>query len=90
MKQTKVYIWHLANFLVSHRMYMSAEELAQHLNRNDFLTTYGSKYQGGRGTYTLIRETWSWLNDELELPDEAAKVAEAFVNQDGKQAWLKD
>ncbi|MHC1775730.1 MAG: hypothetical protein AB9834_09985 [Lentimicrobium sp.] len=60
MNQKKYYIWQLASFLSYHKMHMSGEELADHLNRNDFLTNYGTEYQGGRGTYTLIRETWNW------------------------------
>ena len=57
-------------------MRMSGDELADHLNRNKFLT-------GGRGTYKLIRETWRWLQDELGLDDEAKNVAEAYVKPDG-------
>ena len=56
-------------------MTMSNDELADHLNRNKLLTGYGTEYSGGRGTFTLIRETWHWLNDTCGLPDEAHKVA---------------
>lgn len=66
---------------------MSAEELAAHLNRNEFLTTYGTMYQGGRGTYKLIKETWDWLKNGLLLPGEADKVARAFVKADGTYAY---
>ena len=68
-------------------MTMSAEELAAHLNRNNFVTSYGAEYQGGRGTYKLIKETWDWLQNGLTLPDEARKVAEAFVKSDGTHAY---
>jgi hypothetical protein len=61
MNKKKHYIWQLASFLANHEMTMSAEELADHLNRNHFLTSYGAEYQGGRGTYKLITETWKWL-----------------------------
>lgn len=88
MNEKKLYLWRLAAFLHQHSMSMSGEELADHLNRNNFLTSYGSEYQGGRGTYTLIRETWRWLNDDLGLPDEAAHVAIAFVKPDGTHAYL--
>ena len=87
MNQKKVYIWRLASFLEHHSMKMSGEELADHLNRNKFLTAYGTEYAGGRGTYNLINETWHWLNDDLELPEEAKKVALAFVRQDGTYAY---
>lgn len=71
-------------------MRMSGEELAVHLNRNNFLTNYGTEYQGGRGTYTLIRETWNWLQNDLHLTDEAAKVAEVFVKPDGSYAYISE
>lgn len=87
MKQKKVYVWRLAEFLDRNKMKMSGEELAEHLNRNNFLTEYGTQYEGKRGTYTLIHETWIWLNDDLGLDDEAKKVAEAFVKPDGTYAY---
>jgi len=86
MNQNKLYIWRLAAFLHQHGMKMSGEELAEHLNRNKFSTSYGSQYNGGRGTYTLIRETWRWVH-EMGLDDEAKKIAEAFVRPDGDYAY---
>ena len=87
MNEKKVYVWQLASFLSDHGMIMSGEELAEHLNRNEFLTSYGTEYQGGRGTYRLISETWKWVNNELGLSDEAGKVAKAFVKPDGSYAY---
>ena len=71
-------------------MTMSADELAAHLNRNNFKTGYETAYEGGRGTYTLIQATYRWVHDELGLADEAAAIAEAFVKPDGTHAWAKD
>ena len=87
MNTKKHYVWQLASFLHSFGMTMSGEELAEHLNRNNFLTSYGSEYQGGRGTYTLIRETWKWVQNDLGLPNEARKIAESFVKPDGSFAY---
>lgn len=87
MNEKKLYIWKLATFLHSHQMLMSGEELAEHLNRNNFLTSYGSEYQGGRGTYTLINQTWKWLHDDLKLFEEAKHVACAFVKSNGEYAY---
>jgi len=87
MNAKKVYIWKLADFLAQHSMRMSGDELADHLNCNKFLTGYGTAYEGGRGTYKLIHETWRWLHDELGLDDEAMKVAEAYVKADGSYAY---
>ena len=86
MNQKKAYIWKLAIFLASNGMKMSGEELAEHLNRNNFLTSYGAEYQGGRGTYKLISETYHWLKD-LGLQGEADKIAEAFVKPNGDFAY---
>ena len=87
MNEKKRYIWKLGVFLHSNKMVMSGEELADHLNRNDFLTSYGTEYQGGRGTYKLIKETWRWVYDDLDLQDDANKIAEAFVKPDGSFAY---
>ena len=43
--------------------------------------------RGGRGTYKLIHETWRWLNDDLGLSEEAAKIAEAYVLPTGEYAY---
>ena len=75
MNEKKIYIWQLAAFLASHNMRMSGGELADHLNRNEFLTGYGTEYRGGRGVYRLIEATWKWVNDELQLPEEARKYS---------------
>jgi hypothetical protein len=83
MSAKKFYVWKLADFLSRNSMKMSGEELADHLNRNGFLTGEGKEYQGGRGTYKLIRETWIWLHDALGLPSEAKKVYEAYCKPDG-------
>jgi hypothetical protein len=87
MNKKKLYVWRLANFLHHHGMTMSGDELAAHLNRNNFLTSYGSEYAGGRGTYKLIKETWHWGKNDLALDEEAVKVAEAFVKPDGTYAY---
>lgn len=90
MDKKKIYIWKLADFLSNNGMKMSGEELAAHLNRNNFLTNYETEYQGGRGTYTLIHATWNWLHNDLELPEEAEKIADAFVNSNGEYAYDKE
>ncbi len=89
MNRKKLYIWKLATFLCSNKMIMSAEELANHLNRNNFKTGYETAYEGGRGTYTLIQATYNWVHDELGLADEAGVVASAYVKADGSHAWDK-
>lgn len=87
IQKKRLYVWQLASFLRQYGMTMSGEELAAHLNRNRFFAGTGERYRGGRGTYTLIRETWKWVQNELELPEEAKKVADAFVKPDGTYAY---
>lgn len=87
IQKKRLYVWQLAAFLSQYEMTMSGEELADHLNRNRFFAGTGERYKGGRGTYTLIRETWKWVHNELELPQEAKKVAEAFVKPNGEYAY---
>lgn len=85
--EKKLYVWQLAAFLHQYKMTMSGEELAEHLNRNKFLAGTGEKYKGGRGTYTLIRETWRWVNNDLDLPKEASKIAKTYVKPNGRYAY---
>lgn len=87
MNEKRLYIWQLADFLDARDKTMSGEELADHLNRNNFRTEYDTEYKGLRGIYTLIRRTYDWLHDDLELHAEASKVAGAFVKPDGSHAW---
>jgi hypothetical protein len=89
MNRKKLYIWKLGTFLNATGMKMSGGELAEHLNRNKFKTGYETEYSGERGTYTLIEATYDWVHDTLGLPDEAAAVAEAYVNKAGGPAWAK-
>ena len=86
MNKKKHYVWQLAAFLINHNTQMSAEELAEHLNRNKIFTSYGTEFEGGRGTYKLIAETYHWL-ENMQLQDEARKVAEAYVKPDGTYAY---
>ena len=83
MNRKKLYIWQLAAFLDSHNMRMSAEELAEHLNRNKFMTQYGEEYKGGRGTHRLISKTTEWVRDELGLEDQAMEISRAYVTEAG-------
>lgn len=84
--EKKEYIRRLAVFLCDNGMTMSVEELAMHLNRNDFRTSYGAEYQGARGTYTLVHSVYNWLTSKGEHKD-AEKVANAFPKSDGSFAY---
>lgn len=90
MNEKKIYIWKLAEFLCNHGKTMSGQELAAHLNRNKFLTSYGTAYAGGRGTYRLVRQTYRWLNEDLGLESEAKFVADAYVTKNGNLPYKDD
>ena len=87
IKDKKIYIWQLADFLCKKGMKMSGGELACHLNRNGFYTNSGTEYIGGRGTYTLIKKIWEWLYSDLGMPEEADKIATVFVKANGSYAY---
>jgi hypothetical protein len=89
MNQKKMFIVKLANFLVANKMHMSGQELVDFLNRNGFTTGYGTEYQGGRGIYKLLSETYNWLSD-LGLDDEKEKFAHVFVDKNGNLPWDKN
>ncbi len=86
MKDKKLYIGSLATFLDSQNKIMSGEELAEHLNRNKIFTSYGAKYRGGRGTYSLIRAAWKELHAK-GLHTEAKSIAKVFVKPNGNYAY---
>ncbi len=87
MECKKHHIWELAKLLTGKGAHMSGRELANDLNMNGYLTSYGEAYKGGRGTYSLIRATYHWLDTEQHMRQEADKVAVAFVKPDGTYAY---
>jgi len=84
--ESKEYVAVIGNFLAEHGTKMSAEELAAHLNRNDFRTGYNTPYAGGRGVYKLIHATYDWLVAQGKQKD-ADAVASAFTKTDGSYAY---
>lgn len=84
--EKKEYIRQLGIFLVSTKTSMNGEALATLLNWNNFKTSDGLKYEGGRGTYTLISATYDWLVKNGN-PVDADKVAIAFKKPDGSYAY---
>jgi hypothetical protein len=82
------YIKRLAVFLNENGTTMAATELAEHLNRNNFKTGYGTDYEGGRGTYRLVSTTYDWLVSQGQQT-EADCVAKAFPQPDGTYAFSK-
>lgn len=87
MNRKKLYVWRLAAFLHANGTQMSGDELADHLNRNGFLTSYGTEFEGKRGIYKLVRETWRWVKEDLGLDAEAENIARTFVKPDGTFAY---
>ncbi len=65
---------------------MTGGSLAVILNRNGHITSYGTPYQGGRGTYRLIRLTYDWCQRNGDLMG-AEMVAKSFVNARGRYAY---
>ncbi len=76
----------LSKFLQKHNITMSFSELSKFLNTLDILTKYGKKYQGKRGTATLISKTVIKLK-KSNRHKEAETVSVSFVNLKGKLSW---
>ncbi len=83
----KEYIGALAKFLNARKMKMSGYELAAHLNRNGFKTSYNTRYEGTRGTHKLIRDCYNHY-ENLGKKDVAADIAESFTKENGEYAYL--
>ncbi len=81
------FIWKQAQQLHDQDKQMTGQALARLLNEEGFLTSAGGPYAGGRGIYRLIKSTWSWLHNSENNPDEAAKVAHAYVKANGTLPW---
>jgi hypothetical protein len=60
----KKHIMNLAVSLSQNGQVMPVPALAVNLNNNGFRTSYGTLYEGLRGTYTLIRATYHYLVGE--------------------------
>ncbi|HON98705.1 MAG TPA: hypothetical protein PK222_10715 [Bacteroidales bacterium] len=80
------YIGELAEFLARNNKIMSGYELAQHLNRNGFRTSYNTNYLGGRGTYKLIKDCYNYYS-ELKKQQVADSIANSFVDANGNYAY---
>ncbi|MDO4224966.1 MAG: hypothetical protein Q4C75_03635 [Bergeyella zoohelcum] len=76
----------LANTLISQGKNMPISQLADYLNQNGYQTTYGTNYQGGRGTYKLISEVYKSLERDGRHAD-ADNVAKAFTTDNGDYAY---
>lgn len=76
----------LAKFLVENRLIMKGGELSEFLNTNNYKTSYGSRFEGGRGIYTVIRNCWHYYNNRNES-ETVQNIENAFVNAYGNPAF---
>lgn len=75
----------MAEELKKRDSYMSVPALCSILNKLDCRTNYGSEYSGRRGSYRLVRATYSRLHKNN--PDQAALVAQAFRRPNFEYAY---
>ena len=89
MNRTQEYVTALASFLSERDSRMSARELAEHLNRNNLQTGYGTRYDpGARGIYRMLHSLYEALATQNRI-DEAQAVADVFTKEDGSYAYDK-
>lgn len=88
MSDVKETLAKLAGFLVDNDKHMSGEELADYLNRNDYKTTRGEEYKGGRGTFKLLSSLYDTFKKEGRDED-AHNVARAFTKDNDDYAYEK-
>lgn len=77
------YISSLAKGLINNGKTITFDELAIELNKNGFLTSYGTVYNGGRGVAKLVDAVYH----RLKLKSEKKAVAHAFTNSNGEFAY---
>jgi hypothetical protein len=82
----KQYVLEVATVLHKANATLPAKELADIMNKFNHTTTYGAKYAGTRGTYTLIHATYDWLTKQGKI-NEAEIIAKAFTKPDGSYAY---
>lgn len=58
------------------------------MNHLGYTTSYGTEYEGGRGSYKLISDTYKWLVSQGKQGD-ADMVAMTYVKPDGSYAYEK-
>lgn len=86
MDLKKLHIYNLAVLLIGSKKQMTVADLAVNLNVNGFTTSYGTPYQGMRGTYTLLHSTYEVV-ERVMGKAQAAQIAHAFTKPNGNFAW---
>ena len=86
MDLKKSHIYNLALLLSRSKSTMTVPDLAANLNANGFTTSYGTPYQGARGTYTLLHSTYEVVERVLGKT-QAGIIANSFTKPDGEFAW---
>lgn len=80
------YVANLAVRLARNGGTLTGGQLARQLNQQGFRTNRGSLYQGGRGTYRLIRQVYRRFESQGETGI-AVLIARAFTAEDGNYAY---
>lgn len=87
LTRNRQFVSELANALFKEGKKITAKELADKLNSAGHMTGYGTAFNGGRGTYMLIRGVYHWLDKVIDSHEEATAVARAFTKPDGRYAY---
>jgi hypothetical protein len=87
MNNNNKFVRDLANSLISIGKKMTNKNLADELNKAGLKTSYGTLYEGERGTFNLISSTYHKL-DKLGMTKDKDNVANAFTNSKGEHPYL--
>jgi hypothetical protein len=79
----------VANELRKHESFMSVPALCELLNKKGYRTNYGSEYDGGRGSYRLVRSVY-YRKKNTGDEDSAHNVAIAFRRPNFNYAYVTD
>jgi len=88
MNASQQHVWRLALQLHPQGQRRTFDELALSLNGRNCRTTYGARYQGGRGVARLVDATYHRLV-ALNQRADARMVAEAFTDRNGNYPYLR-
>ena len=86
MSNNKDFVGNLANELAKKGSTMNQRQVSSALNASGRKTTYGTDYQGGRGTNKLVSTSYDYFDNKGDK-ETAKNIAERITNSEGETPW---